>query len=52
MPELTAVVYKNVRRVRVLKYNYNVYYRLLTDRAEILAVVHGHRDPSAWRSRA
>jgi plasmid stabilization system protein ParE len=51
-PELYAVVYKDIRRVRVPKYPYNVYYRVLADRVEVLAIVHGHRDPSVWQSRA
>ncbi len=51
-PELHAVVYKDVRRARVPKLPYNIYYRVLTERVEALAIVHGHRDPSVWQSRA
>ena len=52
MPELHAIVYKNLRRARVAKLPYNIYYRVLPDRVEIIAIVHGHRDPSVWQSRA
>jgi toxin ParE1/3/4 len=51
-PEIHAIVYKNLRRARVSKFPYLVYYRVLADRVEVLAVVHGHRDPSVWQSRA
>lgn len=50
-PELYAVVWKNVRRCRPRKFPYVVYYRILADRVEVLAIVHGSRDPSTWRSR-
>ena len=45
-PELHAVVYKNVRRARVARSPYNIHYRALPDRVEVLAIVHGYRDPS------
>jgi toxin ParE1/3/4 len=51
-PELHAVVYKDLRRGRVAKSPYKIYYRDLADRVEVLAIVHGHRDPSVWQSRA
>jgi len=52
MPELHALAYRDVRRARVPRSPYNIYYRVLIDRVEILAVVHGRRDPSVWQSRA
>jgi plasmid stabilization system protein ParE len=52
MPELHAVVYRDLRRARVAKFPYNIYYRVLADRVEVLAVVHGRRNPSVWQSRA
>ena len=51
-PELHAVAYRDVRRARVPKFPYNIYSRVIADRVEILAVVHGRRDPSVWQSRA
>ncbi len=52
MPESHAVVYRDLRRARVPRFPYNLCYRVLGDRVEILAVVHNRRDPSAWKSRA
>jgi toxin ParE1/3/4 len=40
MPEHHAVIHKNVRRVRLAGLPYNVYYRILDDRIEVLAVFH------------
>jgi toxin ParE1/3/4 len=52
MPELYAVVWNNVRRCRPKRFPYAIYYRILEDSVEVLAIVHGSRDPSVWRSRA
>ncbi len=52
MPELHAVVYQNIRRVRVPRFPYNLYYRILGDRVEVIAVSHNKRDPKIWQSRA
>jgi len=52
MPELHAVVYRNVRRAMVRRFRYNIFYRVQPDRVEVLAVIHSHRDPSVWKSRA
>jgi plasmid stabilization system protein ParE len=52
MPELHAAVYRNIRRIRVRGFPYNVYYRILSDRIEIIAVFHHKRDPKSWQSRA
>jgi plasmid stabilization system protein ParE len=52
MPELHSVVYKDLRRARVGRFPYNIYYRILADRVEVLAVIHGRRKPSVWQSRA
>jgi plasmid stabilization system protein ParE len=51
MPELHAVVWKDVRRCRPKRFPYVIYYRVQADRVEVLAIVHGSRDPSIWRSR-
>ena len=51
MPEMFGVVWRDVRAVRVRRFQYVVYYFVLSDRVEILAVIHGARDESAWRSR-
>ena len=50
-PEIYAVVMAGVRGGKIKRFPYIVYYRVLTDKIEILAVLHGSRDPSVWRSR-
>ncbi len=52
MPELHSVLHQDIRRARVQKFPYNVYYRVRPDRVEVLAVLHGRRDPSVWKNRA
>jgi plasmid stabilization system protein ParE len=52
MPELHAVIYRDARRARVRRFPYNIYYRIRANRVEVIAILHGHRDPSVWKSRA
>jgi toxin ParE1/3/4 len=52
MPEMYGVVWRNVRTARLRRFTYVVYYRVYDDRVEVLAVMHGSRNASAWRSRA
>ena len=51
MPELYEVVLQNVRRGKTRRFPYVVYYRVLEDRIEVLAVLHGSRDARAWKQR-
>lgn len=50
-PEMYGRIWDDVRAARLKKLRYLVYYVLLDDRIEILAVLHGSRDPSVWQSR-
>lgn len=52
MPELYAVMLRDVRRGKLRRFPYVVYYRVLTDRIEVIAVLHGSRDPKVWQDRA
>jgi len=52
MPELHAMVYRDIRRAPVQRFPYSVLYRVLADRIEVIAVFHGKRDPRIWQSRA
>jgi plasmid stabilization system protein ParE len=52
MPQLYGVAWQNVRAARLRRFAYVVYYRVHADRVEVLAVMHGGRDASAWQSRA
>ena len=51
MPELHGVVWEDVRAARVKQFRYVVYYVVFGDRVEVIAVLHGARDPSLWQSR-
>lgn len=50
-PETYAVVYRGIRHARVRRFPYNVFYREFADRIEVIAIIHGHRDPSIWKRR-
>jgi plasmid stabilization system protein ParE len=52
MPEAYGVVWRNVRAARLRQFTYVVYYWTRDDRAEVLAVMHGSRNTSAWHARA
>jgi plasmid stabilization system protein ParE len=51
MPELYGVVWQDVRAARLRKFRHVVYYVVFDDRVEVLAVLHGSREASAWQSR-
>ena len=51
MPEIHGIVWRNVRAARLRRFTYVVYYRVLEDRLEVLAVVQGNRDAAVWQSR-
>jgi plasmid stabilization system protein ParE len=51
MPELYGPVWQDVRAARLRKFRHVVYYLAFADWVEVLAVLHGSRDPSAWQSR-
>lgn len=51
MPELYAEVWGMVRAARLRKFRHVVYYVVVADRVEVIAVMHGSRDSSAWQSR-
>jgi plasmid stabilization system protein ParE len=50
-PETFAVVLNDVRRIKARRFPYVVYYRVRSDRIEILGVLHGRRDPKVWQRR-
>ena len=50
-PELHAVVFRNVRQTLVKRFPYVVCYVFEENQVDLVAVFHGHRDPTAWRVR-
>lgn len=51
-PELYAAEYKGVRRAGMNRFPYIVYYRLIENTVEVIAVQHGSRSPRRWRKRS
>jgi len=51
MPEMYGLVWQDVRAARLRKFRHVVYYVVFGDRVEVLAVMHGAREASAWQSR-
>ena len=51
-PESFPIVHRDVRRALVRRFPYVVFYRFLGEAIHVLAVMHGHRDPELWKSRA
>jgi plasmid stabilization system protein ParE len=50
-PRVLATIWRNVRATKVKKFTFVVYYRILKDRIEVLAIVHGNRNDTSWKSR-
>lgn len=50
-PQIHAPEYKSVRRTTASKFPYVVYYRIVQERVEVIAVLHGSRNPKTWRAR-
>lgn len=51
-PGIYQIVLGDVRRAVVRRFPYCIYYRVRSDRIEVLAVLHGRRDPSVWQRRS
>jgi plasmid stabilization system protein ParE len=51
LPYLYGVVFQDVRAARLKQFRYVLYYVVFADRVEVLGVIHGSRDSSAWQSR-
>jgi plasmid stabilization system protein ParE len=52
MPEMYGEVGPGVRAAGVRRFGYVVYYRVVPSGVEVIAVLHGGRDPSVWQGRA
>lgn len=51
MPQMYAVVFRDVRRVKLRRFPYLIYYRVSSELIEVIAVLHGSRDPKLWQER-
>lgn len=50
-PEIYRVVFKDFRRAVIHRFPYVIYYRVISSRIIVIAIVHGKRDPKIWQSR-
>ena len=50
-PTLYACVRGDVRRATTHTFPYVIYYSVLADSVEVIAVLHGSRKPSVWKRR-
>ena len=50
-PESYQVVEATVRRAPCRRFPFSVYYRILSEWIEVIAVVHQSRDPRTWQRR-
>ena len=44
-------VHGDIRRIRLHRFPYAIFYRILGDEVVVLAVMHGRRHPRRWQSR-
>lgn len=51
MPEIYPIARHSVRRGKLRRFPYLIYYRIQTARIEVIAVLHGSRHPNVWRDR-
>jgi len=51
MLQMYAEVLRDVRRGKLRRFPYVIYYRVLSNRIEVIAVLHGSRDPRLWQER-
>ena len=50
-PEALMLMLADVRRVRLRRYPYALFFRVVDERCYVLACLHGSRDPKVWRDR-
>ncbi len=52
MPDVHAVIHRDVRRVLIRRFPFSIYYRVEAGQIIVLAVIHSRRNPRDWKSRA
>lgn len=50
-PQRFPVALRDIRKARVRRFPYVVYYVVLPDIIAVIAIIHGRRDPSRWQGR-
>ncbi len=51
-PEQFAKVYGDVRQLALKRFLYVISFRVTNEQVEILAILHGHRNPETWKRRS
>ena len=51
LPGVNRILGNSIRRALFGRFPYGYFYRVLTDRIEVIAIYHHSRDPSGWKSR-
>lgn len=52
MPQAFPRLHEDIRRARMRRFPYGVFYIERPEAISVLAVLHAHRDPRRWLSRA
>jgi plasmid stabilization system protein ParE len=50
-PEQYAIAVDDIRKLRLRRFPYLIYYVVLRHGISVIAVMHGRRDPLRWQSR-
>ena len=50
-PQRFPIALRDIRKARVARFPYVVYYVALPDVITVLAIIHGRRDPRRWQAR-
>ena len=50
-PRLHGVLHRDTRRIKVRRFPYSVFYRVVADDVVVVACFHASRDPRRWQRR-
>jgi len=50
-PERFPIALGDIRKARVRRFPYVVYYVVLPEVITVIAIIHGRRDPQRWQGR-
>ena len=51
VPQQFPRVRRDVRKARLFRFPFAVYFRVIAEEVEVIAVIHQHRDPRTWQRR-
>jgi plasmid stabilization system protein ParE len=50
-PQRFPTILRDIRRARVRRFPYSVFFRVKADQLIVIAIFHARRDPTIWRRR-